>query len=85
MHAALVARYGDHARFEPDDPVELVRAALACPYCLMAAEEWTFVRSGPRPAVKCLCSDCQTDWYVFMTAEQALRLGLTDMLGRLPF
>ena len=86
MHAPRVATYGDRARFGPDDPDEIVLAALACPYCLSTtALEWGFVRSGDRPVVGCFCADCQTDWYVFLTSEQALRLGLMDMLDRLPF
>ena len=79
MQAAPVAIYRDHARFEAADPDELVLASLACPYCLeVAAIEWGFVGSASPPAVTCFCRDCQSDWYVSLTPEQALRLGLMD-------
>lgn len=78
--------YGDRARFTAEDPDDLVLAALACPYCLgVKGVEWTFARSGSRPVVRCSCAECQTDWYVFLTAPQALRLGLMDTLDRLAF
>jgi hypothetical protein len=84
LPAAVRAReYGhitgltDTARFLPGDPDELVSASLACPVCLradgVARHE---ALEGYDPSVSCRCPDCDARWCVYLTPEQALRLGL---------
>ena len=67
----------DVARFSPRDPDVVVAASLACPLCLRGDE----VRSedsleGYDPSVSCRCPTCDARWRVYLTPEQALRLGL---------
>ena len=82
-HARPVAGYVDSARFDPDDPEEIVRAALACPYCLSDHDVSAgFIGVGCQPRMRCLCHRCQQDWVVFLSPAQALRLGLLDTLDR---
>jgi hypothetical protein len=67
----------DTARFRTDDPDELVMASLACPICLRGDEvEWRAALDGYDPSVECLCPRCEEGWRVYLTPEQALRLGL---------
>lgn len=67
----------DVARFRPDDPDALVTAALACPLCLRAeGVRWRDSLEGYDPSVRCQCPSCQARWRVYLTPEQALRLGL---------
>jgi hypothetical protein len=69
----------DVARFRPDDPDELVEAALACPVCLRAeGVRWSASLQGYDPSVQCRCASCQQQWQVYLAPEQALRLFLTD-------
>jgi hypothetical protein len=72
-----MAALADVARFRPEDPDVLVEAALACPMCLMSEDvEWVDSLEGYDPSVQCRCPSCQTGWRVYLTPEQALRLGL---------
>ena len=67
----------DTARFLPGDPDALVAASLACPLCLEAEEvRWKDSLEGYDPSVSCLCPSCHARWSVYLTPEQALRLGL---------
>jgi hypothetical protein len=67
----------DTARFRPDDPDELVLAALACPICLSGtAVEWRLEGEGYDPSVECVCHLCERAWCVYLTPQQALRLTL---------
>lgn len=67
----------DTARFRPDDPDVLVAASLACPLCLQADDvQWDAALEGYDPSVHCHCPSCQEGWRVYLTPEQALRLGL---------
>jgi hypothetical protein len=72
-----IAVLTDTARFFPGDPDELVYASLACPLCL---REDGVVRlqalEGYDASVSCRCPDCDARWCVYLTPEQALRLGL---------
>lgn len=69
--------YADVARFRPDDPDALVHAALACPVCLCSDEiDWSAALEGYDPSVQCRCPSCEEGWLVYLTPEQALRLGL---------
>ena len=74
----------DTARFRMDDPDELVLASLACPICLHSADvEWEMLEGdGYDPSVKCLCGRCEEPWRVYMTPDQALRLGLMAVRAR---
>jgi hypothetical protein len=73
----LIAALADTARFRPNDPDALVNASLACPVCLCAdTVEWDGSLQGYDPSVRCRCSSCQQRWRVYLTPEQALRLGL---------
>ena len=67
----------DTARFLPGDPDVLVAASLACPLCLDSdAVAWDAALEGYDPSVRCSCPSCQAHWSVYLTPEQALRLGL---------
>ena len=67
----------DTARFPADDPDELVQASFACPLCLHGDEiEWELDGDGYDPSAQCLCRRCEQSWSVFVTPDQALRLGL---------
>jgi hypothetical protein len=67
----------DTARFRVDDPDELVQASFACPLCLHGDEvEWELGGDGYDPSAQCLCRRCEQSWSVFVTPDQALRLGL---------
>jgi hypothetical protein len=67
----------DTARFRPDDPDALVEASLACPICLRTEDiECDDALEGYDPSVQCRCPSCAEQWRVYLTPEQALRLGL---------
>ena len=69
--------FADIARFRPEDPDALVVAALACPLCLRSASvDWDASLQGYDPSVRCRCPDCEERWTVYLTPDQALRLGL---------
>ena len=69
--------YVDVARFTPRDPDALVAASLVCPMCLrddgVVCEDSL---EGYDPLISCECSGCDVTWRVYLTPEQALRLGL---------
>ena len=67
----------DIARFAPNDPDVLVTASLACPVCLRGEDvQWHAVLQGYDPSVQCRCPACDAQWLVYLTPDQALRLGL---------
>ena len=67
----------DTARFRPGDPDVLVAASLTCPVCLDSEHVgWSGVLEGYDPSVRCDCPSCHAHWSVYLTPEQALRLGL---------
>ena len=67
----------DVARFRPDDPDELVRAALACPLCLRADEVgFTVSLEDYDPHIDCECPWCLERWLVYLDPQQALRFAL---------
>ncbi len=72
-----MTRLADTARFRTDDPDELVIASLACPICLGADEvEWDLdAGDGYDPSARCACRRCDEPWRVYLTPDQALRLG----------
>jgi len=73
----IVSPLADTARFRADDPDELVVASFACPICLHGDEvEWELDADGYDPSAQCLCRRCEESWRVFVTPDQALRLGL---------
>jgi hypothetical protein len=58
----------------------LVLASLACPVCLHGDEVvWEATLEGYDPSVSCECPSCDARWRVYLTPEQALRLGLMLM------
>jgi hypothetical protein len=72
-----IASLTDTARFLPGDPDELVCASLACPVCLRTdGVVHREALEGYDPSVSCRCPDCDARWCVYLTPEQALRLGL---------
>jgi len=76
----MVSR-SDTARFRADDPDALVVASLTCPFCLRSESvDWDPALDGYDPSVECSCGRCDEAWTVYLTPEQALRLGL--MLAR---
>jgi hypothetical protein len=67
----------DTARFRCDDPDVLVLASLSCPLCLRSEEvEFDAALEGYDPSVECMCPRCDERWRVYLTPEQALRIGL---------
>ena len=67
----------DVARFRPDDPDELVVAALACPLCLRSEEvHFAAALEGYDPRVECECPSCLERWQVYLNPQQVLRFGL---------
>lgn len=67
----------DVARFTSHDPDALVRAAFACPLCLCGeGVESAPALEGYDPSVSCRCPTCRARWRVYLTPDQALRLGL---------
>lgn len=67
----------DTARFRHDDPDALVIASLVCPYCLRTETvDWDAALDGYDPSVECSCGRCDEEWRVYLTPDQALRLGL---------
>ncbi len=55
----------------------LVAASLACPVCLHGEDvRWDAALQGYDPSVQCRCPTCDQQWRVYLTPDQALRLGL---------
>lgn len=73
-----MSRMADTARFRADDPDQLVLASLACPLCLHSEDvDWDLdAADGYDQSAQCLCRRCEEPWRVYMTPDQALRLGL---------
>jgi DNA-directed RNA polymerase subunit M/transcription elongation factor TFIIS len=73
----MLAPLADVARFTAQDPDTVVEASFACPICLHG-EAVTREASldGYDPSVSCECPECHVSWRVYLTPEQALRLGL---------
>jgi hypothetical protein len=79
--SAVMLNHADTARFRADDPDALVIASLACPICLHGESvDWDAALDGYDPSVECSCPHCEESWRVYLTPQQALRLGL--MLSR---
>ena len=73
----MIGPLTDVARFTAQDPDLVVAAAFACPICLCGehvAREASL--DGYDPSVSCECPTCDATWRVYLTPEQALRLGL---------
>lgn len=76
---AGVSALADTARFRADDPDPLVEASLSCPLCLRSEQvQWEAALEGYDPSVECRCPSCEERWRVYLTPEQALRVGLMD-------
>jgi hypothetical protein len=75
--------HADTARFRHDDPDPLVAASFACPICLRGESvEWDASLEGYDPSVECSCGRCHEGWRVYLTPQQALRLGLMRARAR---
>jgi hypothetical protein len=75
--AGTIDGLADIARFRTDDPDVLVAASLACPLCLRAEDiDWQAALQGYDPWVQCRCPTCEQRWRIYLTPDQALRLGL---------
>jgi hypothetical protein len=72
----MLAPLADVARFTAQDPDAVVLASFACPICLHGAVDPDVSLDGYDPSVSCECSECDATWRVYLTQEQALRLGL---------
>ncbi|HEY3776369.1 MAG TPA: hypothetical protein VGL69_25465 [Solirubrobacteraceae bacterium] len=74
----MLAPLADVARFTAQDPDAVVAASFACPICLHGEEVDSEVAldDGYDPSVACECLECDVRWRVYLTPEQALRLGL---------
>jgi transcription elongation factor Elf1 len=73
----MLAPLADVARFTAQDPDAVVAASFACPICLHGEDVACDVSlDGYDPSVSCECPECGASWRVYLTPEQALRLGL---------
>jgi hypothetical protein len=73
----MLAPLADVARFTAQDPDTVVAASFACPICLHGDEVTREVSlDGYDPSVSCECLECGVGWRVYLTPDQALRLGL---------
>jgi hypothetical protein len=73
----MLAPLSDVARFTPHDPDPVVAASFACPICLHGdVVDRVVSLDGYDPSVSCECPECEAAWLVYLTPEQALRLGL---------
>lgn len=64
------------ATFKPDDPDVVVRAALACPYCLSSDQRLVLRETPDEFSLRCACRTCGHRRRVEMTDEQALRMAI---------
>jgi len=72
-----MAKFTDTARFRANDPDALVAASFACPICLHTdSVDWDASVDGYDPSAECSCSRCEEEWRVYLTPQQALRVGL---------
>jgi len=73
----MLGSLADVARFTCQDPDAVVTASFACPICLRSDDVTREVSlDGYDPSVSCGCPECEASWRVYLTPEQALRLGL---------
>ena len=73
----MLAPLADVARFTAQDPDAIVAASFACPICLHGdIIDHQVSLDGYDPSVSCECPECDATWRVYLTPEQALRLGL---------
>ena len=66
----------DVARFAAGEDEEVVRASLACPYCLHQPSHVLIAAHTTSGEAICACSRCQLQWSVLLDADQLLRLRL---------
>jgi hypothetical protein len=71
-----MAQVDDVARFAAGDDERMVRASLACPYCLHKPSHVLVADHIYGGEAMCACSRCQTQWSVVLDADQVLRLRL---------
>ena len=64
------------ATFKVDDQDVLVRAALACPYCLSSDMRFVLRESPDEWSLRCSCRSCGHQRRVEITDEQALRIAI---------
>ncbi len=64
------------ATFKLDDPDVVVRAALACPYCLSSDQGFALREAPDEFSLRCSCRTCGRRRRVEMTDEQALRIAI---------
>ncbi len=64
------------ATFKLDDPDVVVRAALACPYCLSSDQGLALREGADEFSLRCSCRTCGRRRRVEMTDEQALRIAI---------
>ncbi|HTU28144.1 MAG TPA: hypothetical protein VMF07_02105 [Solirubrobacteraceae bacterium] len=73
----MLGPLADVARFTAQDPDAVVAASFACPICLHGEDVTRDVSlDGYDPSVSCECPECDANWRVYLTPDQALRLGL---------
>lgn len=68
------------ATFKLDDPDVLVRAALACPYCLSSDLRFVLREAPDEWSLRCSCCACGHQRRVEVTDEQALRIAIAPPL-----
>lgn len=66
----------DWARFHPNDRVELVAAAFACPWCLQGPNMVFLMDGDGEYSARCCCGSCDAAWTVVLTGQQFLRVSL---------
>jgi hypothetical protein len=71
-----IVHHDDVARFEIEDPEDLVAASFMCPLCLHAPCRVLLEDGDVLPAAACSCASCGYEWSVGLEAHQLLRLSL---------
>lgn len=66
----------DCARFLAEDPVELVEASFACPWCLSGVDDAVVELGSHDSVARCTCPACDHEWDVSLHAGQVMRLTL---------
>lgn len=66
----------DAARFLAEDPVELVAASFACPWCLAGADTTVVEVESHDALAHCVCPECAEEWELSLHPGQVLRLTL---------
>lgn len=64
------------ATFRTDDPDILVRAALACPYCLSSDQRFVLREAPDEFSLRCSCRTCGHQRRVEITDDQAMRMAI---------